>query len=215
MSKTSCSGAGTAVDGKCPGGSEITCCSDIKCDGGKGVCKKTSACTGGVKTGMCPGPSGFACCEGSSPHPGGGQAIVDAAQEEVNKGWPYSWGGGGRSGATYGKIEPDGPKCDDRKVKGFDCSGLSLYALYKGVGVSVGHGATMQWNAAPKYPYEQRQPGDLIFYGPEGEIHHVTIYAGNNQMLEAEGHYNNCKGIPLHKTAVRTKNLKNLVGRFW
>jgi len=107
------------------------------------------------------------------------------------------------------------PNCDDRNVKGFDCSGLTLYALYQGVRVSVGHGATMQWNAAPKYPYEQRQPGDLIFYGPEGSIHHVTIYAGNDQMLEAEGHYSNCKGIPLHKTAVRTKNLKAMVGRFW
>jgi len=217
MAQSSCVASGTPVSGQCPGNSQVTCCSEIKCDGGKGVCKKTTDCTGSIKTGICPGPSGFACCEssGPGPHPGGGEAIVKAAQAQVDQGWPYSWGGGNRNGATYGSIEPDGPKCDDRKVKGFDCSGLSLYALWQGVGVSVGHGATMQWNAAPKYPYSQRQPGDLIFYGTDTKIHHVTIYAGNDQMLEAEGHDSHCRGLKLHKTAVRSKNLKNLVGRFY
>ena len=66
---------------------------------------------------------------------------------------------------------------------GFDCSGLILYA-FAGVGIKLPHYSGAQYDLGRKIPSSQMRRGDVIFYGPGGS-QHVTLYLGNNQMLEA------------------------------
>lgn len=60
---------------------------------------------------------------------GGGMKAVRAARSQI--GVPYSWGGGGPGGPSYG-IE------QGRNIRGFDCSGLTEYAWFKAIGKSIG-----------------------------------------------------------------------------
>ena len=67
---------------------------------------------------------------------------------------------------------------------GFDCSGLVMY-VYAKVGVSLPHSSRMQYDYGTHVSRDQLQPGDLVFfYNP---IHHVGIYIGNGQMINATG----------------------------
>ncbi len=67
---------------------------------------------------------------------------------------------------------------------GFDCSGLVMY-VYAKVGVSLPHSSRMQYDYGTHVSRDQLQPGDLVFfYSP---IHHVGIYIGNGQMINATG----------------------------
>jgi len=147
----------------------------------------------------------------------GGDGVVSAVRSMVGR-YPYSWCGGNDHGATHGAVQKESPYCDDRNVVGFDCSGLSKYGVYQGCGKSIYHGATHQYNQAPNKPeLSQKQPGDLLFYGPGpgmSNIHHVTIYVGGNNMVEAYGHDGHCKGIPVRETAIRSKNLMPNVARY-
>ncbi len=72
-----------------------------------------------------------------------------------------------------------------------DCSGL-VYAAYKAAG--LGYPNWSRLNAAlyfvdtQRVPLSQLVPGDLLFYSYDGSvqnIHHITIYAGNGKMWEA------------------------------
>lgn len=60
---------------------------------------------------------------------GGGMKAVRAARSQI--GVPYSWGGGGPNGPSYG-IE------QGRNIYGFDCSGLTEYAWYQATHKSIG-----------------------------------------------------------------------------
>ena len=130
---------------------------------------------------------------GSSSGGGGGGGGVSApvgssvaaviARAESQLGVRYSWGGGNRNGPTVGVR--DGGVADsygDYQSVGFDCSGLMIFA-FAGV-QSLPHYAGYQYNAGRQVPRSQMQPGDMIFYGNSG-IHHVTMYIGNGQMIEA------------------------------
>ena len=73
----------------------------------------------------------------------------------------------------------------------FDCSGL-VYAAYKAAGLGWPNWSRL--NAALYFVDTQRVqlgnliPGDLLFYSFDGSvqnIHHITIYAGNGMMWEA------------------------------
>lgn len=73
----------------------------------------------------------------------------------------------------------------------FDCSGL-VYAAYHAAG--LGYPNWSRLNAALYFVDTQRVPlgnlipGDLLFYSYDGSvqnIHHITIYAGNGMMWEA------------------------------
>ena len=73
----------------------------------------------------------------------------------------------------------------------FDCSGL-VYASYKAAG--LGYPNWSRLNAAlyfvdtERVPLTDLIPGDLLFYSYDGSvqnIHHITIYAGNGMMWEA------------------------------
>jgi cell wall-associated NlpC family hydrolase len=68
-------------------------------------------------------------------------------------------------------------------VVGFDASGLMVYA-YAGVGVKLPRSSGAQYKVGRKIAPSQALPGDLIFYGPEGN-QSVAMFLGNGQMLEA------------------------------
>ncbi|GAB2920004.1 hypothetical protein GCM10027047_16760 [Rhodococcus aerolatus] len=107
---------------------------------------------------------------------GGGpaaQKVVAAA--ETQQGLPYIWGGGGYNGPTGG---------------GFDCSGLTAYAFHQ-VGLDLPRTAQDQYAATAGtalpggFNPASYQPGDLLFWGTSGDIHHVAIAIGNGQLIEA------------------------------
>jgi cell wall-associated NlpC family hydrolase len=85
---------------------------------------------------------------------------IAAAQAQLGK--PYEWGGAG----------PDT----------FDCSGLTAWA-WKAAGVYLPHSSMAQYQMLPFVPVDKLAPGDLVFYG--SDIHHVGLYIGNGQMIEA------------------------------
>ncbi|MCX5206914.1 bifunctional lytic transglycosylase/C40 family peptidase [Streptomyces sp. NBC_00237] len=96
-----------------------------------------------------------------------GAAGTAVAFARAQLGTPYVWGG-------------DGPA-----EGGFDCSGLTK-AAYAAAGITLPRVANDQYQATPKIPAGQPLlPGDLVFYGTPGRIHHVGLYIGNNQMINA------------------------------
>ena len=95
------------------------------------------------------------------------RAAIDFAIGQI--GLPYVWGG-------------NGPHRGDA---GFDCSGLTT-AAYATTGVGLPRTAHTQFFATRHLAAEPVQPGDLVFYGnPSTKIHHVGLYIGNGQMINA------------------------------
>jgi cell wall-associated NlpC family hydrolase len=116
-----------------------------------------------------------------------GQQVVQAALAWL--GTPYAWGGGTPSGPSrgirdYGTADYYG---DYNKI-GFDCSGLALYAWAQ-VGVYLPHYSAYQYFSGQHVSTSNLQPGDLVFYAyntsDPSTIHHVAIYMGNNQIVQA------------------------------
>lgn len=121
--------------------------------------------------GNIPDPTGCGSVNASAT----AQTVINAAKKWL--GTPYSWGGGNTSGPSAGESGV-----------GFDCSGLTLYAYYQ-AGITLPRRSTDQYNAGAHVPFEQAQPGDLLFWadatGNPAAIHHVGIYLGDNQVLHA------------------------------
>jgi len=119
------------------------------------------------------------------------QRVLDAATSQVGRGYDYSWGSGGKGGASYGVHHyPDGDPSqgDDYDRKGFDCSGLTLYAFWKGAGIDIGGSTVPQYEAGTKVSPDDLQPGDLVFWGEgdqPGSTSHVVLYLGDNKIIEA------------------------------
>ena len=116
-----------------------------------------------------------------------GQQVVDAAMAYL--GTTYAWGGGDYSGPSQGIR--DGGVADrygDYNKVGFDCSGLALYAWAQ-VGVFLPHYSGYQYTGQPHVDRSDLQPGDLVFYAyntsDPSTIHHVAIWIGDNQIVEA------------------------------
>ncbi len=108
----------------------------------------------------------------SSDGTAGGNAVSVAS---AWVGTPYVWGGGGEGGPSDG---------------GFDCSGLTQYAI-----AQASHGRVIlprttyqQIYSGVRVPIQDVRPGDLVFpassfsaRGPE----HVQLAAGNGMVIEA------------------------------
>jgi cell wall-associated NlpC family hydrolase len=126
-------------------------------------------------------PTKGAPAEPTGPPPGppasGASAAVAKAKEQIGK--PYQWGGSG----------PDS----------FDCSGLTSFAWRAG-GRSLPHSSRAQWSATTRVAISALQPGDLVFYGEP--IHHVGIYVGSGQMVEASE-----TGTPVRYASIHRKDL--------
>ena len=108
-----------------------------------------------------------------------GRLVVQSALKWI--GTPYSWGGGNTSGPSYGIGR-------GARTRGFDCSGLALYAWGQ-AGVKLGHYTGLQWNSGPRIPIAMASPGDLVFFARNikdpDTIHHVGIFIGRGRMVEA------------------------------
>lgn len=135
------------------------------------------------------------------------EAAVRAACSQIGV-W-YSWGGGhgATPGPTYGYYDGSDPdSLHDNERKGFDCSGLMRYAYYQATGKDLLNGtADDQFHtshAAARFSAAQGTapllPGDLMFWG-SGHIHHVALYLGAGQMVEAYE-----SGTHIRVTPVRT-----------
>ncbi|UOZ11952.1 NlpC/P60 family protein [Amycolatopsis sp. WQ 127309] len=122
---------------------------------------------------------------GSRPSAPAGASIEAVIARALSKlGMPYAWGGGNASGPTRGIR--DGGVADrygDYNKIGFDCSGLMIYA-FAGVR-SLSHYSGYQYTSGRRVPLSQMRRGDMLFYGGAGGIHHVALYLGGGQMVEA------------------------------
>jgi cell wall-associated NlpC family hydrolase len=102
-------------------------------------------------------------------------------------GLPYAWGGGSYRGPTHGTDDP-AAGWHDSTVYGFDCSGLALWSWAQ-VGVDLPHYSGYQYLQGSYHPSPSRlMPGDLVFWsydGTVGGIHHVAIYLGGGQVVQA------------------------------
>lgn len=129
-----------------------------------------------------------------------GQQAVAQAREWI--GQAYSWAGGNFSGPTYGVNSPGTAGYNDSTVYGFDCSGLVLYAWYQAAGLKMPHYAASQYGYGSVHPANSSLvAGDLLFYSTNGKvagIHHVAMYVGGGQMIEAPN-----SGATVRITAVR------------
>ncbi|WP_308800807.1 C40 family peptidase [Actinomadura sp. K4S16] len=103
------------------------------------------------------------------------------------QGTPYSWGGGTYSGPSYGICCSPGGYSGAHTL-GFDCSGLTMYAVYQASHgkIALGHftGSQVSDSRGQRVSTSALQPGDLIFFGAY-PTHHVAIYYGDNKMVEA------------------------------
>ncbi|MFD3510088.1 C40 family peptidase [Nocardia sp. NPDC058666] len=99
-----------------------------------------------------------------------GRAVIAHAQRWI--GTDYVWGGGDAEGPTNG---------------GFDCSGLTLYAVYQasGGGIRLPHYTQAQQDdsRAQVVAFADRAPGDLIFFTAPGDAdsHHVGVFYGRDE----------------------------------
>jgi cell wall-associated NlpC family hydrolase len=119
-----------------------------------------------------------------------GSAAVAAAMRWL--GTPYAWSGGTASGPSYG-IAPD------TGILGFDCSGLALYAWAQ-QGVTLPHFSGYQYDSGSHPSMNDLMPGDLLFWSYDGtpaSIHHVAIYMGGGQVLEAPQSGDVVKIVPI------------------
>ena len=105
--------------------------------------------------------------------PGVARTAIEFATAETGK--PYVWGATGPSS--------------------YDCSGLMLRAFQR-AGIVLPRVSREQFNAGAHVAVEQAQPGDLLFWAYDQSdpdtIHHVAMYMGNGQMMEAQQ-----TGVPL------------------
>lgn len=70
-------------------------------------------------------------------------------------------------------------------TKGADCSGFTQQ-VFKNFGIQLQRSSRSQYASnGYRVSKEQLLPGDLVFYGYNGYIDHVAIYAGNNQIIHA------------------------------
>ncbi|MFD0883751.1 C40 family peptidase [Streptosporangium algeriense] len=103
---------------------------------------------------------------------------VRAALETI--GTPYSWGGGGPNGPSYGIGR-------GARTKGFDCSGLTEYAWAK-AGARIGSTTYEQWRTGVRVDRSQVRPGDLVFYETDPSIagpDHVGLAISATKMVNA------------------------------
>ena len=111
-------------------------------------------------------------------------------------------GGGGNSDAAAGAIAWAKSKIGAPYVwagegPGYDCSGLVTMA-YRSQGIYLTHWSQAQYSEGTRVPVSQAQPGDLIFWNWDGgNIDHVAIYLGNNQIIEAPTF-----GVPVRITSI-------------
>ncbi|KAG0214637.1 hypothetical protein BGX28_001675 [Mortierella sp. GBA30] len=180
-------------------------------DSANGTCITLEDCNGISLIDYCPGTGGLRCCiaDIAPPKPFDADKVIAAARKRL--GVPYSWGGGhknapgpstGTCDGYTGSIQP----CPAEKTVGLDCSGLVRDALYVGTGIDLGHAGNTDSQLADPHvteiKYEQRQPGDIEFFGTHENTYHVILYIGKNStggdmMIEAQKTGTDVHEVPL------------------
>jgi cell wall-associated NlpC family hydrolase len=117
-------------------------------------------------------------------------------------GWPYAFAGGGPDGPSYG-VPVDHDSRNDNKVRGFDCSGLVMYALAPYLR-DLQHDAAAQYTQVGTWhpALNSLQVGDLIFWSKDGTINgigHVAIYIGNGNVVQAPRSGERIKITPVYQ----------------
>ena len=151
-----------------------------------------------------------------NPRPAANQQAVDSviARALSQRGVPFSYGGGNAAGPTRGSgtaenvagLDPAGNIVGldpALSAVGFDASGLMVYA-FAGV-AKLPRSSGAQYQVSQKVTPDQALPGDLLFYGPEGNDS-VALFVGNGQMVETTD-----QGVALSQ--VRTNNMTPYLGR--
>ena len=64
----------------------------------------------------------------------------------------------------------------------WDCSGLTMRA-YQSAGVNLPHSSAAQSRMGKSIAFNQKKPGDLLFFGRP--VSHVGIYIGGGKMVHA------------------------------
>ena len=119
--------------------------------------------------------AGATCAPPVAPSEAAARAIA-FAHAQIGK--PYLWGGNGTEATEL-------PNGQTMITGGFDCSGLTK-AAYATAGIELPRTAHTQYQATARVAQAELQPGDLVFYGnPTIKIHHVGLYIGNGQMIDA------------------------------
>ncbi len=189
-----CEGTANAASGQASNEPYYANCDEARAAGVAPINRGES----GYRSALDPNDNGVAC-EGTASSGGSsnsvsfnsgsnnGQTVINAAMAYL--GTTYAWGGGDYSGPSRGIR--DGGTADrygDYNKIGFDCSGLALYAWAQ-VGVYLPHYSGYQYSGQPKVSRDNLQPGDLVFFAyntsDPSTIHHVAIWIGNNQIIEA------------------------------
>lgn len=107
---------------------------------------------------------------------GTGNSIADTAQKYL--GTPYVWGG------------------ESMAEGGMDCSGF-VYNALKDAGYNVGRTTAQGYRSyGSSVSKDAMLPGDLIFFGKNGNASHIGIYLGNGQMIHSAGGSKNTKSNP-------------------
>jgi len=115
-----------------------------------------------------------------------GRAAISAIGDRVvafarsQRGVPYSFGGGNYYGPTPGLENP---------TVGYDCSGLSSYAVFNASNGKVKLPRTAQEQFAGGSPVatSELRAGDLLFFDTDGNggAGHVGVYDGHGGMVHA------------------------------
>ena len=122
------------------------------------------------------------------------RSIVDWGVRYV--GYPYIWGG------EWGFETPSPPAFGSQPGPGFDCSGLSWWALrrdespaweispprpYRGWPLPQRTSAEMARMTNVRLHYADLRPGDLMFYDGDrdGTVDHVDVFVGNGWSLDS------------------------------
>ncbi|HEX7717587.1 MAG TPA: C40 family peptidase, partial [Marmoricola sp.] len=109
----------------------------------------------------------------------GAKAAIDFARQQLGE--PYLWGAAG----------PDA----------WDCSGLTMMAWRAG-GISLPHYSAAQYQQTKHISAADLRPGDLAFWGTSpNTIHHVALYIGNGQIIQAPRTGDVVKVSSLYETA--------------
>lgn len=125
----------------------------------------------------------------SAPVLNTGSSIVEAAQKYI--GTPYVWGG------------------ESLNEGGMDCSGF-VYNALKDAGYNVGRTTAQGYrNSGTQINKSDMQPGDLVFFGNNGNATHIGIYIGNGQMIHSSGSSKNTASNPGKGVCVTNVDYRN------
>lgn len=129
-----------------------------------------NSATGANDTGV------FSVSSGSSVVGNSSSGLVNSAQKFI--GTPYVWGG------------------ESMSEGGMDCSGF-VYAALKDAGYNIGRTTAQGYRSyGSSVSKSDMQPGDLVFYGKNGNASHIGIYIGNGQMIHSSGGSKNTAANP-------------------